>query len=791
MTLGEELDDGGDPPRLWAPGTNGPGTAFTRSIGDAVAEAIGVTPEPEILQKELKENDEFIVLASDGVWEFLTNQSVADTVVKFSDPLAACRAVVADSYRLWLQYDERTDDITMILAFIDRIDDPSAADDAPKPPVRRASRLGSASEISLGAAILAGGENRPVRRGLSKEKKQAMAIAASAAAEEDTSDWVMQVVTKTPEELARIQRAVKANFLFQHLNETQNKQVLDVMKKQPVKAGDVIIKEGDEGDWFYVVDDGEYTVSIKGAEILKYSTAGGNNPCFGELALMYSKPRAATVKADKAGMLWAMDRKSFRAILMKSSSISLTRTLRSVDILKSLSVGQLQRLQDLLSEVTFRTGDTILKQGEVSSNMYVLAEGKVKVVKDNKEMMELSPGAYFGERALLNDEPRAANVIAASAVKALYISKDAFEEVLGPLQEIIDMDRQRREQQAQQKQLMQEAEGLTGIGMSSFTLSGPVAAYEPMDYVLATLKGKAEYTLKVVSKNKVVANALAQRVMAEKELAGTVMTHHRFVPVALTTGQDDSYLYTVFKTRVALDLASMIPEAGLAENAAAFYTAAISLALDHLSDHKIIYRLITADSVMLDATGYPLLMDMRYSVRVDPAPTDFCGYPHYLAPEQVSGQGHSLDVDFWALGILLYEMISGGANPWITGDPAKDSEVGVYSRISGHTVGKLSFPEGCNPSTKLAECLNELLHPIPDKRLGCKADGAKELRNVPWLSSIQWEKLLLGEVEAPHKKEAAEAIRAAEKKSLKLSADKFSGSADLFANFSTMSLLSA
>ena len=94
---------------------------------------------------------------------------------------------------------------------------------------------------------------------------------------------------------------------------------------------------------------GEYAVTIKNqetdsdTEILRYTTKGGTNPCFGELALMYSKPRAATVTAFSEGMLWAMDRKSFRSILMKSSSVSLTRTLRNVDVLKSLSVGQLQR----------------------------------------------------------------------------------------------------------------------------------------------------------------------------------------------------------------------------------------------------------------------------------------------------------------------------------------------------------------------------------------------------------------------------------------------------------------
>merc|ERR1719198_763239 len=104
-------------------------------------------------------------------------------------------------------------------------------------------------------------------------------------------------------------------------------------------------------------------------------------------------------------------------------------------------------------------------------------------------------------------------------------------------------------------------------------------------------------------------------------------------------------------------------------------------------------------------------MDMRNAVKPDPAPTDFCGYAHYLSPEQVSGQGHGFAVDWWALGTLTYEMISGVANPWLTGDPAKDSEVGIYQRISMHQPGALKFPEGTSPSQTLRELLNDLMHP--------------------------------------------------------------------------------
>ena len=119
VALGDELDNGGDPPRVWAPGKSFPGCAFTRSIGDSAAEGIGVFAEPELLCKDVTADDRFIAVASDGVWEFLTNQAVADIICKFDEPIDACRAVVAESYRLWLQNEERTDDITIVLAFID------------------------------------------------------------------------------------------------------------------------------------------------------------------------------------------------------------------------------------------------------------------------------------------------------------------------------------------------------------------------------------------------------------------------------------------------------------------------------------------------------------------------------------------------------------------------------------------------------------------------------------------------------------------------------------------------
>ncbi|BBN09518.1 protein MpPP2C_E [Marchantia polymorpha subsp. ruderalis] len=126
---GGEEDDDGDPPRLWVAAGMYPGTAFTRSIGDTVAEQIGVIAVPEVLIMELTAQHPFFVIASDGVFEFLSSQAVVDMVAKHADPQDACAAIVAESYRLWLQNETRTDDITIIVVFVDHLRPPTSSSD--------------------------------------------------------------------------------------------------------------------------------------------------------------------------------------------------------------------------------------------------------------------------------------------------------------------------------------------------------------------------------------------------------------------------------------------------------------------------------------------------------------------------------------------------------------------------------------------------------------------------------------------------------------------------------------
>ncbi|CAJ1970480.1 unnamed protein product [Cylindrotheca closterium] len=117
---GDDENPHKDPPRIWVKGKDFPGTAFTRSIGDAVAENIGVIAQPEIESRELTENDKFLVIATDGLFEFLKNDQVMEIVEKSNDPVDACEKLRKASYEQWLQHEDRVDDITIIVCFLSK-----------------------------------------------------------------------------------------------------------------------------------------------------------------------------------------------------------------------------------------------------------------------------------------------------------------------------------------------------------------------------------------------------------------------------------------------------------------------------------------------------------------------------------------------------------------------------------------------------------------------------------------------------------------------------------------------
>ena len=402
MVLGEEIDEGGDPPRIWSPNGDYPGTAFTRSIGDGIAEELGVTAEPEMLSRELTGEDKIIVLASDGVFEFLTNQSVVDICAKFSDPLEACRAVVAESYELWLQYELRTDDITMICIFIDDVKTSHASSQATsESPDLKSSAISTSSvdSIHLVDDELVSSTCRPVRRNISLEKSRALEkMKTKYSSLQDVTDELDDEIDlnelhheKTDEEKARISEAIRASVIFQNITDNQRDLIYDVMEKMYVKKGQWIIRQGTKGDRFYIVDDGSFEVRIvpeghedvgkDGGNVVHVYTGsrGKSHPSFGELALLHSAPRAASIIAQTDGSLWALHRAAFKKIVNgdKQYKRDGEKVLRKISNFNSFTDDDLKDLASYLCEAKYVSGDVIIKEGEPGDSIFIIRSGGV------------------------------------------------------------------------------------------------------------------------------------------------------------------------------------------------------------------------------------------------------------------------------------------------------------------------------------------------------------------------------------------------------------------------------
>lgn len=275
--------------------------------------------------------------------------------------------------------------------------------------------------------------------------------------EEEDEDEKQIIYPKSDEQRKRLGEAVKNILLFRSLDTQEMSEVLDAMFERKVEAGDLVIQQGDDGDYFYVIERGTFQFFVSGEDgtermVGEYKDSGS----FGELALMYNMPRSATAKAATPGSLWAMSRQTFRKIVLQRAykkRRAYEILLSKVDMLKSLENYERMNLCDALTPKRFSKGDLIIKEGDAADGMYFLEEGTVRITKNNeeggkeREVSKLTSGSYFGELALITHKPRAANVYADTDIKVAFLDVSAFERLLGPCMDIMKRSMKNYEEQ--------------------------------------------------------------------------------------------------------------------------------------------------------------------------------------------------------------------------------------------------------------------------------------------------------------------------------------------------------
>lgn len=278
-----------------------------------------------------------------------------------------------------------------------------------------------------------------------KPKKQRAAI--SATVNKLADDFTPQTVDKSDEARERILAILTTNKFFSKLDSEQREMMANAMGPVEKADGETIIQQGDAGDNFYILDEGvaDVWVAKNGGEPEKVFTyEEGSGAAFGELALLYNAPRAATVKANGAVKLWALDQDTFRYSMQAATTAfreQNAKWISNIPLLSELTERERLTIADSMQAVNFVAGEKVISQGEKGDNFYIVRSGQCKCTvnsgNEEIEVLLVDEGGYFGEIALLTDQPRKANVYAVSDVKLLSTDRATFKRVMGPLNDIL------------------------------------------------------------------------------------------------------------------------------------------------------------------------------------------------------------------------------------------------------------------------------------------------------------------------------------------------------------------
>jgi len=549
-----------------------------------------------------------------------------------------------------------------------------------------------------------------------------------------------KITPKGPETLAWLLTCVSTNMMFQHYNEGQKNVLIEYMKLVDVPKGKVLFEEGDEGHEFYVIDEGKLDVIVNGSKVGIIE----RGVCFGEFALIYNSPRSATVVAVTAAKVWSLHRITFRKVIKDHNQNESTKTigfLKKVPLLAQLSTSELQLLNQTLETMQFRSGQVIFKEGDDGDKFYIVKEGNIAGFKEKLGKMEwfkFDSGDYFGERALLKDEPRSATIICETDVTVLMLSRQDFCTILGPLEDIMlrqsmtAWDKVKKAVFAETtyptlEYFKENTKGVLGRG-----------AYGVVNLVIDQ-QNQTAYAMKVVSIRQVVENGHQDQILDEKNILKRLRS--RFIVNLRSTYRDEWWLYFLLDACLGGDLFELHRKRGsFDELTARFYTACVIEGFEHMHGQCIAYRDLKPENLVLDKDGYLKITDFGLSKCINGTSFSVVGTLDYLSPEIITGQGHDMAVDWWALGVLIFELVAS------TG-PFHDTVLNCTLRKIIQC--KFEFPKLF--SAEIKDLISRLLVVRPTKRLGMIKGGTTLLKKQAWFKGFDWELLNEGKMEAPIK----------------------------------------
>ncbi|KAG2868178.1 hypothetical protein PC129_g18198 [Phytophthora cactorum] len=590
----------------------------------------------------------------------------------------------------------------------------------------------------------------------------------------------LKSVAKSSESTNTIRQALLNNFLFYTIGHSDIDSIVNFMTEKFAVAGEVVISEGNHGDFFYVVETGLFSVSVSG-NVVNTVQRGAT---FGELALVYNCPRTASVTCTQPGRLWALDRVTFRRLVARIQSEQIgecKNALRKVSLLYALTDTQLNQLAEAAQFVKFTKGDRIIKKGERGNVLYIIKSGAVVCtdVGDSHRMesVRLTENDYFGERALMTLEPRAANVTAETDVTLIALDRQAFDDQLGSLREVIDHNMSMR--------VLQSIPMLKVLSTSEkeklFLALEPISFSDGELVIKEGDNGTAFYIIK--SGSAVVVKSITNteengEVTTEKRQIATLSTGNFFGEMSLLHGEprQADVIANGHLECLSLDQSKFVEllgpiqeilnrEAEERRNALKMQEQK-QIKLDELEvlrtlgsgtfgRVKLVRHKLTGAAYALKVLNKASVVAYKQQRNVvnEKSVMTQCNHPFLLKLYTTYKDAARL--------YLLIEFVQGGELfTYLHSTPSSpgSSQVDQMQICRNIVKEKVEFPNWVGSSCR--DIISKLLERDPTKRLGLTHGGARAIRSHAWFAKLDWDAMLQKKVNAPYKPKLADAADA-------------------------------
>ena len=259
-------------------------------------------------------------------------------------------------------------------------------------------------------------------------------------------------------------------------------------------------------------------------------------------------------------------------------------------------------------------------------------------------------------------------------------------------------------------------------------------------YICKSKKGDKVYSLKILKKIDILQSKIVERLNTEYRILSNI--YHPFIIELKGIENNNPYtLNFLYEYIPGGTLNSLIKSyKRLPIDQAKFYLASLITTLDYLHQKNIIFRDLKPDNILINSNGYIKLCSFLFAKKMDNDMTfSTCGTPEYYSPEMINKSGYNKSVDFWGLGILLYEMLV-GCTPFMDPDPIK-----IYQKIN---KGKIVFPKTINKEAKML--IKHFLEVDVNKRLGCGKRGVAEIVENKFFDGFDWKGLLYRSLKPPY-----------------------------------------